>query len=203
MQMALPFPNTQALPKQRDFDTKVHLMSLPEYEAWLERDGEQYRLDGNCSIGRAALNTLVIESPKISRLHSIIHFEDHGAFWLIDLGSSNGTFLNKRRIHEPVRLRDRDEINIGSESFIFHQPRGKPSAQLKQSALATLQEVENVDVWLLVADIRNFTPLSREMLSGDLANLVSDWLGSCKAIIERHQGSVNKYLGDGILAFWR
>jgi len=203
MQMALPFPNTQALPKQRDLDTKVHLMSLPEYEAWLERDGEQYRLDGNCSIGRAALNTLVIESPKISRLHSIIHFEDHGAFWLIDLGSSNGTFLNKRRIHEPVRLRDQDEINIGGESFIFHQPRGKPSAQLKQSALATLQEVENVDVWLLVADIRNFTPLSREMLSGDLANLVSDWLGSCKAIIERHRGSVNKYLGDGILAFWR
>jgi len=191
------------LPKQSNFDTNVQLMSLQEYGAWLDRDGEQHRLEGNCSIGRAALNTLVIDSPKVSRLHSIIHLEDNGAFWLIDLGSSNGTFLNKRRIHEPVRLRDQDEISIGGKSFVFRHPRGKPSAQLKPGALATLQEVENVDAWLLVADIKNFTPLSRTMMSGDLANMVSDWLGSCKAIVERHRGTVNKYLGDGILAYWR
>ena len=55
--------------------------------------------------------------------------------------------------------------------FVFHQPRGKPSAQLKPGALATLQEVENADVWLLVADIKDFTPLSRSMISGDLATL--------------------------------
>jgi adenylate cyclase len=62
--------------------------------------------------------------------------------------------------------------------------------------------VENINCWLLVADIKNFTPMSRSMVSGDLANLVSSWLGSCKEIIERHQGTVNKYLGDGVLAFW-
>src|SRR5713226_5526181 len=117
------------------FANSSQLMSLQEHEAWLEGDGEQHRLEGNCSIGRAALNTIVVDSPKVSRLHSIIHLEDNGAFWLIDLGSSNGTFLNKRRIHEPVRLRDRDEINIGGKMFVFHQPRGKPSAQLIAHAL--------------------------------------------------------------------
>ncbi len=191
------------LPIRPGFDTNIQLMSLQEHEAWLDRDGEQHRLEGNCSIGRAALNTLVLDSQKVSRLHSIIHLEDDGAFWLIDLGSSNGTFLNKRRIHEPVRLRDQDEIGIGARSLVFHQPRGKPSAQLKRGALATLQEVENVDAWLLVADIKNFTPLSRTMMSEDLANMVSNWLGACKAIIERYRGTVNKYLGDGILAYWR
>jgi adenylate cyclase len=178
-------------------------MSLPEHEAWLDADGEQYRLEGNCSIGRAGLNTLVIDSPKVSRLHSIIHLEDSGAFWLIDLGSSNGTFLNKRRIHEPVRLRDGDEVIIGSRAFVFRQPRGKPSAELRGGPLATLQEVENADCWLLLADIKDFTPLSRSMISGELANLVSEWLASCKTIIEKHGGTVNKYLGDGILAYWR
>src|SRR5205807_702269 len=112
-----------ALPRPRNFDSKVQRMSLQEHEAWLDRDGEQHRLEGNCSIGRAALNTLVIDSPKVSRLHSIIHLEDNGAFYLIDLGSSNGTLLNKRRIHEPVRLRDEDEISIGGKSLFFHQPR--------------------------------------------------------------------------------
>ena len=192
-----------ALPNRPYFANNTQLMSLQEPEAWLEHAGEQHRLEGNCSIGRAALNTLVLDSPKASRLHSIIHLEDSGAFWLIDLGSSNGTFLNKRRIHEPVRLHDQDEINIGGKAFVFHHPRGKPSAQIKGVPMATLQEVENVNCWLLVADIKNFTSLSRSMVSGELANLVSSWLGACKEIIEHYQGTVNKYLGDGILAYWR
>src|SRR5713101_2891366 len=147
------------LPSRNYFATNGQVMSLQEHEAWLEHAGEQRRLEGNCSIGRAGLNTIVVDSPKVSRLHSIIHLEENGAFWLIDLGSSNGTFLNKRRIHEPVRLHDCDEINVGGKAFVFRQPRDKPSADLKAGALATLQEVENVDCWLLVADIKDFTPL--------------------------------------------
>lgn len=170
-------------------------------EAWLECEGEQHPLHGNCSIGRAALNTLVLESPKVSRLHSIIQLEDTGAFWLIDLGSSNGTYLNKRRIHMPVRLHDQDQIAIGGSAFTFHQPQGKPSAELRP--LLTLQEIENVPCWLLVADIKDFTPLSRSLASDQLASLLSCWLATCKEIIERNGGSVNKYLGDGILAYWR
>lgn len=192
-----------ALHFRQYFANSSQLMSLQEHEAWLEGDGEQHRLEGNCSIGRASLNTIVLDSAKASRLHSIIHLEENGAVWLIDLGSSNGTFLNKRRIHEPVRLRDQDEINVGGKTFVFHQPRGKPSGELRADVRLTLQEVENTDCWLLVADIKNFTPLSRAMDSGELAKLVSLWLGSCKEIIERHQGTVNKYLGDGILAYWR
>ena len=194
---------TLELPDTSCFVNNGSLMSLTEHEAWLEHGGEQHRLEGNCSIGRAALNTIVVDSPKVSRLHSIIHLEDNGAFWLIDLGSSNGTLLNKRRIHEPVRLHDLDEITIGGQVFTFRQPRGKPSAEIKTHALATLQELEKVDCWLLVADIKNFTPLSRTMASGELASLVSSWLGSCKEIIERYRGTINKYLGDGILAYWR
>ena len=62
--------------------------------------------------------------------------------------------------------------------------------------------IEEVPCWLLVADIKNFTPLSRELLSEKLALLVSSWLASCKDVIEKHGGTVNKYLGDGILAYW-
>jgi len=60
-----------ALPYRPYFATNGRLMSLiEEQKAWLEREGEQYALHGNCSIGRAALNTLVLDSPKVSRLHS-------------------------------------------------------------------------------------------------------------------------------------
>ena len=180
-------------------------MSLPEEpEAWLEReDQQQLALESSCSIGRATLNTVVVDSAKVSRLHAIIHSERAGAFWLVDLGSSNGTFLNKRRIHEPARLRNCDQITIGGNTFTFRQSCDPSDRPRSTAPVLTLQEqIEEAPCWLLVADIKNFTPLARELLSEKLATLVSSWLATCKDIIEKHGGTVNKYLGDGILAYW-
>jgi len=179
-------------------------MSLAEEpEAWLEREGREHILEGSCSIGRATLNTVVVDSAKVSRLHAIIHSERPSVFWLVDLGSSNGSFLNKRRIHEPTRLRDCDQITIGGNTFIFRQSRDPSDRPRSTAPVLTLQEeIEEVPCWLLVADIKNFTPLTRELLSQKLAVLVSSWLAGCKDIIEKHGGIVNKYLGDGILAYW-
>jgi adenylate cyclase len=179
-------------------------MSLPEEpEAWLERGDQQHILQGSCSIGRATLNTLIVDSAKVSRLHAIIHSERTGVFWLVDLGSSNGTFLNKRRIHEPTRLRDCDQITIGGNIFTFRRSRDPSERRRSTAPVLTLQEqIEEVPCWLLVADIKNFTPLTRELLSEKLAALVSSWLATCKDIIEKHDGTVNKYLGDGLLAYW-
>jgi adenylate cyclase len=179
-------------------------MSLAEEpEAWLEREGREHILEGSCSIGRATLNTVVVDSAKVSRLHAIIHSERPGVFWLVDLGSSNGSFLNRRRIHEPTRLRDCDQITIGGNTFIFRQSSDPSDRPRSTAPVLTLQEeIEEVPCWLLVADIKNFTPLTRELLSDKLAMLVSSWLAGCKDIIEKHGGIVNKYLGDGILAYW-
>src|SRR5206468_5064753 len=67
----------------------------------------------------------------------------------------------------------------------------------------TLREIETVPCWLLVADIRGFTPLSRQLQSQDLDVLVGAWILTCKEIIENQHGIINKYLGDGFLAYWR
>jgi adenylate cyclase len=66
----------------------------------------------------------------------------------------------------------------------------------------TLREIEKVPCWLLVADIRGFTPLSRHVQSEDLDVLLSTWIFSCNEIIENRHGMINKYLGDGFLAYW-
>jgi adenylate cyclase len=66
----------------------------------------------------------------------------------------------------------------------------------------TLREIENIPCWLLVTDIRGFTPLSRQMQSEDLDVLLGAWIFTCKEITENHHGIINKYLGDGFLAYW-
>jgi hypothetical protein len=65
----------------------------PEEGAWLEAaDGKRHPIKGSCSLGRTAANTVVLQSPKVSRRHALIHLQNIGELWLIDFGSSNGTF---------------------------------------------------------------------------------------------------------------
>ena len=174
-----------------------------EEGVWLEAaDGKRHPIQGSCSLGRTAANTIVLESSKVSRQHALIHLQNIGEPWLIDFGSSNGTFLNKRRIHQPVRLSDGDQITIGDEVFKFRQPLAISDEHKTAVTQRTLREIENIPCWLLVADIRGFTPLSRSMQGEDLDVLLGAWILTCKEIIENQHGFINKYLGDGFLAYW-
>jgi adenylate cyclase len=175
----------------------------PEQDAWLEAaDGKRHPIKGSCSLGRAGASTIVLDSAKVSRRHALIHLQNIGELWLIDFGSSNGTFLNKRRIHHPIRLTDGDQIIIGDQIFTFREPIAVSEQYKTEVIQRTLRKIETIPCWLLVADIRGFTPLSRQMRSEDLDLLLGGWILACKEIIENHHGIVNKYLGDGFLAFW-
>jgi adenylate cyclase len=179
-------------------------MDSEEAGAWLESPGrERIPIVGNCSLGRSPKSTVVLDFAKVSRRHAIINLQNIGEFWLIDLGSSNGTFLNRRRVHQPVRLCHLDQIGIGDTIFTFRQPEEVSSELRTTMTERTIRETANIPVWLLVADIENFTPLSRSLVSEKLAILVGGWVSTCKEIIEQHHGVINKYLGDGFLAYWR
>jgi adenylate cyclase len=165
-------------------------------------DGTRHPIQGSCSLGRTAANTIVLESPKVSRRHALMHLQNIGELWLIDFGSSNGTFLNKRRIHHPIRLSDGDQITIGDQVFRFRQPLAISEEHKTAVMERTLRGIENIPCWLLVADIRSFTHLSRHLQSDDLDAILGRWIFTCKEIIENHRGIINKYLGDGFLAYW-
>lgn len=171
--------------------------------AWLETGWSKFPVHGGCSMGRSPKNAIVLDSPKVSRRHAIINVQNVGEFWLIDLGSSNGTFLNKRRIHQPLRLCDQDQIVIGDSVFTFRQPEEITDDFRTTFVERTIRQIENVPCWLLVADIENFTPLSRSLTSDKLATLIGGWVAVCKEIIEAHEGMIDKYLGDGFFAYWR
>src|SRR6188472_885204 len=176
----------------------------PEEGAWLEAaDGKRHAIKRSCSIGRSGASTVVLESPKVSRRHALIHLQNIGELWLIDFGSSNGTFLNKRRIHHPIRLSNGDHITIGDQVFKVRQPVAISEAYKTDVMQQTFREIEDILCWLLVTDLRGFTPLSREMPSEDLDLLLGAWIFNCKEIIENQHGIINKYLGDGFLTYWR
>lgn len=69
------------------------------------------------TIGRTSINDIPIENLVVSRRHADI-IQREGGFFLHDLNSSNGTFLNGVRVAEQ-RLRDGDTILIGKHVLLF------------------------------------------------------------------------------------
>jgi DNA-binding response OmpR family regulator len=84
--------------------------------------GREHLLSGQTiTIGRAVENDIVITSKRVSRKHAEVRREG-GEVILLDLDSTNGTFLNEERVLTPAALRDGDRITIGDVTFVFHDP---------------------------------------------------------------------------------
>ncbi|MDP9024560.1 MAG: FHA domain-containing protein [Candidatus Eremiobacteraeota bacterium] len=72
------------------------------------------------TIGRTQNVELPISDSEVSRVHA--RLETHGpVVYLRDLGSSNGTFLNGRRVARAIEIRPTDEIHIGTTRLIVEQ----------------------------------------------------------------------------------
>lgn len=171
---------------------------------WLESaDGRRWPIETNCAIGRSPTNTIVVDDRKVSRRHAIVHRQDMSEYWLVDLGSVNGSFVNGRRVTLPVRLKEDDTIAIGGAELVFRQASSvQPAAENATLTSMTLIEVKGIDCWMLLADIVGSTKLANQYPSNEWATLVGSWAGECRSIVELHGGSINKYLGDGFLAIW-
>ncbi len=68
-------------------------------------------------VGRSRDAELFLRDPEVSRRHARIEGQN-GVVYLEDLKSSNGTFLNGRRIGEAIEVRDGDEIDIGTTRLV-------------------------------------------------------------------------------------
>lgn len=181
-------------------------MTAPaELVAWLEAaNGEQLPLAGNLSFGRVAGNEVVLADERVSRQHAAIHAQGDSEFWLVDLGSRNGTYLNDRRVGQPARLHDRDQLRIGPYTYRFHQPGSGPAASaVAHTTQQTLVEMRSAVCWLLVADIEGATRAAQAGSPDEVAKLLGQWFRRCHKLVEGAGGTVNKYLGDGFLAFWK
>lgn len=70
-------------------------------------------------IGRSGFCDIVLNKRSVSREHARI-FERNGQYFITDLGSNNGTFVNGQAIHEPITLQDGDRINLFDVPLVFY-----------------------------------------------------------------------------------
>ena len=102
---------------------------LPAYEACIKPINrasaenleikEKYPLSGDDKIGRGEECSIRIDDNFMSHVHSRI-FKDNGIYYIEDMDSTNGTFVNGDMLSEDaLELLDGDKIGIGQLEFVF------------------------------------------------------------------------------------
>jgi len=88
-------------------------------------DGVYDVTGGPTLIGRApGPGGLVIPGKGISREHAVVEYRDY-AYWVLDQGSANGTFVNNKRVERVQRLHHGDRVRFNETDFLFLMPGRK------------------------------------------------------------------------------
>jgi len=158
------------------------------------------------TIGRSTENALICEDNAISRRHGVIQQTQPGKYFFIDLGSSNGSSINGRRVTVPIQLRDGDCVICGGTKIMFHHPGGltqapAPPPQVETEGATMVMYARHV-ITVLVVDIRDFTPLARQLDEGLLAQTIGTWFRQAGQILRQNSASGDKYIGDAVMAVW-
>jgi pSer/pThr/pTyr-binding forkhead associated (FHA) protein len=78
-----------------------------------ERKGTEFALGDEVTVGRAGgCGVLLADDTFVSQLHARV-FRRDGDLYVEDLGSTNGTYLNKKKVTAPVAMRKGDKIQFG------------------------------------------------------------------------------------------
>lgn len=162
----------------------------------------------NCwTVGRGEDNNFVLPDRWISRNHAMLQRMETGEFYLIDLGSRNGSFVNARRVSVPVTLHNGDRLTFGQTELEFYCPAPEhltePSAGVDSqefTATATLHVRRLISV--MVVDIRDFTVMTRQLDEKVLSEAIGTWFRRAGDIIRDYGSWVDKYIGDAIMAVW-
>jgi adenylate cyclase len=87
------------------------------------------------------------------------------------------------------------------ESFSRYVPRDVIAELLRQGEAARIG-AHPAELTVLFTDIRHFTSISETLSPHDVALYLSEYFDVLHRVIDRHQGTTDKFIGDAIMAFW-
>jgi hypothetical protein len=114
-------PSGGAKPTEVDGDTEIPLALLAVEQGKASPNELRLVPTREYKIGRATVNDLVIPDSRTSSEHATIRFMENG-FTIVDLGSTNGTWVNRNRV-DRLRLQHDDRVEIGGTTMVFKSLR--------------------------------------------------------------------------------
>lgn len=156
------------------------------------------------AIGRNPRSYITLADQRVSRDHAIIQRTDATEYYLIDMGSLNGSYVNDNRVSTPALLRNGDRLSVGGHLMEFQS-----TGSGWDSMIAGVPEADATQAWfvqrlltVLVIDVRDFTRLSQRLDEVVLSQTIGTWFRWASEIMRRHGVWALKYIGDAVMATW-
>ena len=111
---------------------RIHFSDNRQAPIWL--------VDERFTIGQDSRNSLVLVDPSIGPFHAEIR-QDHGFYYLTDVGSPGGSFVNNERISTRFQLRAGDHVRLGDVELHLVDP-ARTQAKTEQAARWYLQVIQ-------------------------------------------------------------
>jgi len=74
--------------------------------------------------------------------------------------------------------------------------------EIAGSDQAVIDQAENRELTVMFCDLRGFTGITERLAPLALRDLLNDYFSTASAIVHRHGGTVDKFIGDAVMAFW-
>jgi adenylate cyclase len=74
--------------------------------------------------------------------------------------------------------------------------------EMAKNPTAYSMEPKSEDLTILFSDVRGFTSISENLSPDDLRSFINDYLTEMSAAISQRRGTLDKYIGDAVMAFW-
>ena len=149
--------------------------------ACIDRWGRVHPLAERTVLGRQVPDGISVAEAGISREHAAIERTAKGLWYIADLGSTNGTFVNGERIDKRLRLRSADEIHLADVALFFVIPPGGLPDDLPIVVGATLRPDKGVPAFAALGDIGK--------VNDDDDDDEDTWSGLPKAAVAMHEPS--------------
>jgi adenylate cyclase len=175
---------------------------MPAYLRAQDR-GLEFSLEDFNLLGRSQDASIRLTDGGVSRQHATIR-RDGNLYWLADLGSANGSFVNDVAVTTARALRHGDRIQVGACVFVFETVDATPAAEPSGTQMlhTVALPMRTVKATLLVGDLRNFTALSARLSAEQVAAMLREWYADCERILKPRGAIIDKFIGDGVFAYW-
>jgi adenylate cyclase len=160
-------------------------------------------------------NYIKIPQPTVSKIHARIRFEA-GIWYIIDLNSSNGTFLNGKKIKPNMdfELVHGSVIGVGMQRIKFELDQSSEtitqedsSALIAKLADSSKSKINLPLIAILAIDLDKYTQLTRSAENKGLllehAQNIQHWYSGGSKIAKRYRAHMFKTIGDELMLVWK
>lgn len=184
------------MPKMRGTDDdKTHRVSegglsappAPAFRVVVQGEGSSALVDGSAEllVGQSPACALRVSDPMASRRHLSFDLLPTGDLHVVDLGSTNGTFIGALRVGE-AWLRGGEVVRIGGTSLTVHAERRESAPEVHDTSFGRLLGQSRA--------IRRLFPLLQKLAASSIPVLIEGETGTGKEVAARaiHEASPRK-----------